>query len=273
MYVPVEAGPGVRLQRLPVLDRPRPVILLRSHRPALQVIEGDLVRRHHAGARAALDRHVAHRHPAFHVHRPNGGAEVFDHRAGAAADADRQTRQIRALDPRLEHGVLGVHLQLSVGPEDAHAHYLYAVSIGERLELSGTREKVRLGQQCREQAELALTLDPDHPGALHVLGRLHAGTMRLSRITRFVAKHLLGAKALEGASWEKAEHYFTRAAELEPSNPRHWTELAQLYVDTGRPTRAKDALQRALAGAVTCESERLMLDRAGRMLENLEGPR
>jgi uncharacterized protein (TIRG00374 family) len=171
---------------------------------------------------------------------------------------------------------LAVHVSselIRLAPEDAHAHYLYAVSIGQRLELSGTREKVRLGQQCREQAELALTLDPDHPGALHVLGRLHAGTMRLSRITRFVAKHLLGANALEGASWEKAEHYFTRAAELEPSNPRHWTELAQLYVDTGRPTRAKDALQRALAGAATCESERLMLDRAGRMLENLEGPR
>ena len=158
---------------------------------------------------------------------------------------------------------------IRLAPEDAHAHYLYAVSIGQRLELSGTREKVRLGQQCREQAELALTLDPDHPGALHVLGRLHAGTMRLSRITRFVAKHLLGAKALEGASWEMAEHYFTRAAELEPSNPRHWVELAQLYVDTGRPERAKDALQRALAGSATCESERLMLDRAGRMMEKL----
>jgi len=154
-------------------------------------------------------------------------------------------------------------------PRDAHAHYLYAVSIGQRLELSGTREKVRLGQQCREQAELALTLDPDHPGALHVLGRLHAGTMRLSRITRFVAS----AEALEGASWENAEHYFTRAGELEPSNPRHWTELAQLYLDTGRPKRAKITLQRALAGSATRESERLVLERAGRMLENLEGPR
>jgi Flp pilus assembly protein TadD len=131
-------------------------------------------------------------------------------------------------------------------PHDAEAHYLYSVALGQRLELAGTREKIRLGALTRAAAENALEIDPDHAGAHHVLGRLHAGTMRLSSFVRFVARRILGAEALAGASWEKAEHHFTRARDLEPWNPRHSMELGVLYADTGRPGLALEALNAAI---------------------------
>ncbi len=55
---------------------------------AFQISESDFVRRDHAGARAGLDRHIAHGHALIHRQRANGRAAIFQHMAGAARDAD-----------------------------------------------------------------------------------------------------------------------------------------------------------------------------------------
>ena len=60
----------------------------RRERPALEVANGRLVDADHARARARFDRHVAHRHPAFHRQRANRAAVEFDRVAGAAGGAD-----------------------------------------------------------------------------------------------------------------------------------------------------------------------------------------
>ncbi len=157
-------------------------------------------------------------------------------------------------------------------PADAESHYLYAAALGHRLELSGTREKIALGQRCREEAERALALDPGHPGAHHVIGRLHAATMRLSPVSRFVARHVLGAEALEGASWATAELHLAEAARLEPSNPRYSMELAQLYIDTRRPESAAGPLRNAATATPSTESERRVVNRARRVLASAGCP-
>jgi uncharacterized protein (TIRG00374 family) len=155
-------------------------------------------------------------------------------------------------------------------PNEAEAHYLYAVALGHRLELSGTREKIRLGAMTRAQAEMSLALDPDHAGAHHVLGRLNAAAMRLSSIMRFVARRLLGATALEGASWDQAEYHFTRAIALEPWNPRHSLELGVLYVDTGRPAEALAALTMAIAAPRAQVVDSIAVVRAIRVRASLD---
>jgi uncharacterized protein (TIRG00374 family) len=156
--------------------------------------------------------------------------------------------------------------------DDPEAHYLYSVALGNILELAGTREKIRLGAVTRSEAETALALDPDHAGAHHVLGRLHAAAMRLSSLVRFIATRLLGAEALEGASWAQAEYHFSRARDLEPWNPRHTLELGVLYKDTDRPRLALEALrQAATVPTVTEATDSLLVARAERLVAVLEG--
>ncbi len=159
---------------------------------------------------------------------------------------------------------------IEMAPDDAEAHYLYAVALGQRLELAGTKEKVRLGALTRSEAEAALALDPNHAGAHHVVGRLNAATMRMSRVARFVARRILGAKALEGASWDQAEHHFMRALELEPWNPRHSMELGMLYADTGRPEDAIVALEIAIAAPQARAGDSLAVDQARRLRWSLD---
>ena len=69
--------------------RPRGPTARRSARTAApQVVDRRVVDGDHAGARAGLDRHVAHGHPAFHRQRADGAAAELDRVAGAAGGAD-----------------------------------------------------------------------------------------------------------------------------------------------------------------------------------------
>src|SRR5258708_4038522 len=65
-----------------------PNLALRRLRLALEIGERFLVRRYHAGTGAALDRHVANRHPPFHRQRADRLTRIFDYAAGAAGGAD-----------------------------------------------------------------------------------------------------------------------------------------------------------------------------------------
>ncbi|GMV04402.1 MAG: hypothetical protein AMXMBFR53_06830 [Gemmatimonadota bacterium] len=134
---------------------------------------------------------------------------------------------------------------VSATPDDAEAHYLLSVAPGYHLEHQGLRRKFGIAAEVRTEAERALELDPSHPGAHHVLGRLHAGAMRLNRVARFILREVLGASVLEGASWDQAEAHFRTAWEHDPGSPRHAMELGALYRDTDRPDQALEVLRRA----------------------------
>lgn len=159
----------------------------------------------------------------------------------------------------------------TAAPEDPEAHYLLAVALGYHLEHQGLRTKFGIAAEVRSEAERALALDPEHPGAHHVLGRLHAGAMRLNRVARFILREVLGASVLEGASWEAAERHFLAAWEHDPTSPRHPMELGALYRDTGRPGAARAVLERASALRPTQPSDSLAADRVRAMLGELAG--
>jgi len=100
----VEFRAGIALQRLPEGDG---LVQRRAARGVGLVAGGDVLERRfvggdHAGARAGFDGHVADRHAAGHVERPDGLAGIFQHAARAArrADlADQAQDEILGADP------------------------------------------------------------------------------------------------------------------------------------------------------------------------------
>ena len=74
---------------------------LGRERPALDIADRGLVNSHQPGPGAGLDRHVAHRHPAFHAQRTDRRAAELDRVTGAACGAN-------LADDR-QHDVLGAH--------------------------------------------------------------------------------------------------------------------------------------------------------------------
>ena len=71
-----------------MLYRPIPSRAFRSEGPVLEINEGFLVGCDHSGPRPTLDRHVAHRHPAFHGEIHDGIAAIFDDVSGSARRPD-----------------------------------------------------------------------------------------------------------------------------------------------------------------------------------------
>lgn len=156
-------------------------------------------------------------------------------------------------------------------PQDPNSHYALAVALGYHLERQGLRKQFAMAAEVRREAERTLELDPDHPGAHHVLGRLHAGAMRLNRMARLILREVAGASVLEGASWTRAEHHFRRAWEEDPSSPRHAMELGALYLDTDRPELARVVLLEATRVPPREMSDSLATARAWTLLARM-GP-
>src|SRR3984885_2587777 len=78
----------VGAQGFPIAHRGVPTLALRRFRAALQEFKRLLVRGDQAGAGAALNRHVADGHAAFHRERGDPPAGIFQPKAGAAGGAD-----------------------------------------------------------------------------------------------------------------------------------------------------------------------------------------
>src|SRR5262249_23130665 len=79
---------GFGFQELPAFDGLLESLTTRDKRAAFEIGEGGFVGRDHAGARAALDGHVADGHAAVHREGADGFARVFGNMAGAPANAD-----------------------------------------------------------------------------------------------------------------------------------------------------------------------------------------
>jgi hypothetical protein len=134
----------------------------------------------------------------------------------------------------------------SGGERDVGRRYALAVVLGLRANAEGGRSKVQAAAALSEELEVILAIDPDHVGARHMLGRLHAGIRRMNGVVRWLATNMLGGDELSRAKWETAEENLAYAEEHAPQVADHHLQLALLYRDTGRPELANDEVAHVL---------------------------
>lgn len=123
-------------------------------------------------------------------------------------------------------------------PDNAQAHYALGLALGKAALTRSKKDRVHYAVRIREQALRALALDPDHDGALHILGRWHAEIRRLSKVEEFFARKFLGAGIFKEASWEEAVRHLERAVALRPDFIYHRIGLAEILVDVKRFSEA-----------------------------------
>jgi tetratricopeptide (TPR) repeat protein len=132
---------------------------------------------------------------------------------------------------------------VAANPKDAEAHFALAASLGRAALMMGPEEKVRRAIMIRNEALRTLAINPRHAGAHHILGRWNAEIMRLPDVTRFFAKHFLGARVFDLASWQQATSHMEKAVQLAPGRIFHHLVLADIYLDTGRIRDAETQLR------------------------------
>lgn len=145
---------------------------------------------------------------------------------------------------------------VQANPQSSMAHFALAKAIGRRALSLGARERVKLAGDVRQEALEALRLDSMNVGAMHVMGMWHANVMRLSGVSRFLARNLLGGKVFDQASWKEAVAYLERAVKIEPDRVVHRLTLGRVYADTGNEARARESWQVALTLKPTDTNDR-----------------
>lgn len=158
----------------------------------------------------------------------------------ATEDSDRGKDLLKEAEAHARAAVEGYE-------EDVGRRFALAVVLGLRADREGGRTKVRAASELNSQLDVILELDPDHARARHILGRLHAGVLRMNGVTRWVATNLLGGSELKKATWEEAERNLLFAEERVPEVAEHHLQLARLYQDTGRPDMALQEVEHVLA--------------------------
>ena len=128
-------------------------------------------------------------------------------------------------------------------PEGADGHFVLAMVIGRLSRTKGSKERVRFAKVIFDEATKAVQLDSMHDGALHVLGAWHAEVKRLSGIQKFFAKTLFGGGFMSVASWDKAVEFLERSVAANPNHVYHRLELAEVYVDLDRYSKARELLE------------------------------
>ena len=125
----------------------------------------------------------------------------------------------------------------------ADGHYVLAMVLGRLSRTKGSKERVRYAKIIFDEATKAVTINPNHDNAHHVLGAWNAEVKRLSGLQRFFAKALFGGGFMDRANWDDAVRHLQRAVEINPQHIYHRLELAEVYTDLGRYSKAREQLQ------------------------------
>jgi tetratricopeptide (TPR) repeat protein len=145
---------------------------------------------------------------------------------------------------------------VEANPADAEGHFHLARSLGRKALSLGARDRVKYAGDVRTHALEALKLNPKHSGALHVMGMWNYNVMRLSGISRFMAKTFLGGRVFDSANWDEAQRYMEESVASEPNRLVHKLDLARVYAARGDKERARAQFEATIRGTATDFNDR-----------------
>jgi len=133
---------------------------------------------------------------------------------------------------------------IAINPDGWEGHLRLSVVYGRLGLFRGGKEKVKLAQMVRMEAEKTLELNPQSDIAHHVLARWHQNVANLSSILKFFAKTFFGEE-LKGTNEEAVEH-FEKAIVIDPNHIEHYLELARTYKFMGQKELMREPLEKVL---------------------------
>ena len=161
---------------------------------------------------------------------PDGVREALE-RGWAASDSDERMEAFEEAEGLARDA-------LEDDPCDADARWWLVASLGFRAQEASLHRRVPLAREVHQEALELLEAAPDHAGAHHTVGRLHAGIERLNRAERWLLLRIVGDEHWESASLEKAEAHLHQALALQPGVPHHRVEMARILKAKDRPKEA-----------------------------------
>jgi Tfp pilus assembly protein PilF len=88
------------------------------------------------------------------------------------------------------------------------------------------------------------------------MGMWNYNVMRLSGMTRFMAKTFLGGRVFDSANWDDAQRYMEEAVANEPNRLVHHLDLARVYAARDENDRARAQYEATIRGTATDYNDR-----------------
>ena len=154
-------------------------------------------------------------------------------------------------------------------PGDAEGHFQLARAIGRNALTMGTRDRIKFAREVRAHAMEALKINPKHAGALHVMGVWNAEVMRLSGVSRMIAKNFLGGAVFGEASWDNAQRYLEEAVAIEPDRITHRLDLGRVYADRKQKAKAREQFEFIEKATPSDFNDRTYKEKAQQALKDL----
>lgn len=220
--------------------------------------------------RAAFHSEAALRHYDAALALDSTNATLLTKASGSAVDLGEQEGDKERKAALFRRGAELGRRAVAANPNDAEAHFALARALGRAALNVGTRDRVKYAVEIREQALAALKIDPNHPGALHVLGMWNAEVMRLNGFEKFFAKNVLGGKVFGHANWKDAVSNLERAVQVDPDRLTHRLDLALIYRDIGDKAKAREQLDLVMSGKQTDVNDPIYKRQAEAALKKLQ---
>ena len=161
-----------------------------------------------------------------------------------AGDEQERNRLYSLAEQYARHAV-------EVNSRDAEGHFQLARALGRKALSLGKRDQVKYAGDVRTQALEALAINPNDPGALHVMGMWNYNVLRLNGFVRFLAVRVLGGQTFDSAKWEDAQRYMEASVSFDPRLLVHHLDLARVYAARDNKEKAREQYNLVLKGVAT----------------------
>jgi tetratricopeptide (TPR) repeat protein len=221
-------------------------------------------------AHAAMDAPAALQHYEEAIKAEPNDYEALWKATREAVDVGEFNPDAKERDRLYSQAELYARRAVDANPNDAEGHFHLARALGRKALSLGKRDQVKYAGNVRSQALEALKLNPKHAGAEHIMGMWNYNVMKLSGVTRFMAKTFLGGKVFDSANWNDAQRYMEESVANEPNRLVHHLDLARVYVARGMKDKARAQYEATVNGTPTEYNDRHFQAEAAKELAELK---
>ena len=182
-------------------------------------------------------------------------------------DLADQTSDKTIKKSNIDKGLPYAKLALDIAPLSAKANHWYAVMIGQKGVLEGTKQKILNSYEVKKYCLKAIELDSNYDGSLHVMGRWHYNVADLSWFERTIASAVYATPPK--GSFDEAIDYFKKAKDANPEDIRHYLWLGKSYHAKGEDNKAKEILSQAMNLHINSNSDQILKNEAKALLKKI----
>ncbi|MBC7450467.1 MAG: hypothetical protein H7259_03150 [Cytophagales bacterium] len=157
---------------------------------------------------------------------------------------------------------------IQLSETNGNGHTWLAAALGNIAMYEGSRSKVKMCTQIKNELSRALTLNPKDDVAWSILGSFYRVLGNISWLERELAVAFIGK--IPDGGFSDSEKALKQAAALDPVIMRHWYEQGLTYMDWGKKDLAKQAFTKAAACPILLVSDQEKLNKTKLYLEKLK---